>query len=154
MLDIQLIRKIVDMMIERDLSEIELRDGDKQVAIKRNLPQLMATTAGGPHGLPGAQAASAAADAGMVTATVDADHGLIPIKSPMVGTFYAAPDPESPAYVTIGSSIAPDTVVCIIEAMKVFNEIKAELAGTVERILVQNEQPVEFGQAMFLIRPA
>jgi acetyl-CoA carboxylase biotin carboxyl carrier protein len=84
----------------------------------------------------------------------ESEEGLVPISSPMVGTFYTAPDPESPPFVTVGSSVGPDTVVCIIEAMKVFNEIKAEVTGTIERILIQNEQPVEFGQPLFLIRPA
>ena len=72
----------------------------------------------------------------------------------MVGTFYTASDPDTPPFVTVGSSVGDDSVVCIIEAMKVFNEIKAEATGTVERILVQNEQPVEFGQPMFMVRPS
>jgi acetyl-CoA carboxylase biotin carboxyl carrier protein len=71
----------------------------------------------------------------------------------MVGTFYVAPDPDSPPYVQVGAVVHPDAVVCIVEAMKVFNEIKAEVAGTIEKILVKNEQPVEFGQPMFLVRP-
>jgi acetyl-CoA carboxylase biotin carboxyl carrier protein len=80
--------------------------------------------------------------------------GLIPIVSPMVGTVYLAPNPESPAYVASGASIGPDTTVCLIEAMKVFSEIKAETSGTIERVLVTSGQAVQYGQQMFLVRPS
>ena len=80
--------------------------------------------------------------------------GLVAIESPMVGTFYSAPNPDTPAFVSVGSAIGPDSVVCLIEAMKVFNEIKAEVNGTIERILVNNGDAVEFGQKLFLVRPA
>jgi len=80
--------------------------------------------------------------------------GLVAIESPMVGTFYSSPNPDAPAFVSVGSSVSPDTVVCLIEAMKVFNEIKAEVAGTVERVLVNNGDAVEFGQKLFLVRPS
>jgi acetyl-CoA carboxylase biotin carboxyl carrier protein len=75
------------------------------------------------------------------------------IKSPMIGTFYRAPSPESASYIEIGSEVNPETVVCIIEAMKVMNEIKAEVKGLVTQILVENAKPVEFGQPLFKIRP-
>ncbi|MEW6305220.1 MAG: acetyl-CoA carboxylase biotin carboxyl carrier protein, partial [Verrucomicrobiota bacterium] len=75
------------------------------------------------------------------------------IKSPMIGTFYRAPSPESAAYVEIGTEVNPETVVCIIEAMKVMNEIKAEVRGVITQVLVENAKPVEFGQPMFKIRP-
>jgi acetyl-CoA carboxylase biotin carboxyl carrier protein len=83
-----------------------------------------------------------------------AADGLLVVESPMVGTFYTSPNPDSPAFVTVGSSIAPDTTVCLIEAMKVFNEIKAEMSGTIERILVESGKPVEYGQKLFLVRPS
>ena len=70
----------------------------------------------------------------------------------MVGTFYAAPDPESPAFVSVGSNVGPDSVVCIVEAMKVFSEIKAECAGTIEKVLVKSGEAVEFGQKLYLVR--
>jgi acetyl-CoA carboxylase biotin carboxyl carrier protein len=72
----------------------------------------------------------------------------------MVGTFYTSPNPDSPAFVSVGSSVGADTTVCLIEAMKVFNEIKAETAGTIERILVESGKPVEYGQKLFLLRPS
>ena len=79
---------------------------------------------------------------------------LLEIKSPMIGTFYRAPSPESADYVEIGTEVTPETVVCLIEAMKVMNEIKAEVKGVVTHILVENAKPVEFGQPLFRIRPA
>ncbi len=84
----------------------------------------------------------------------DANEGLVEIASPMVGTFYAAASPEKPPFATVGTKVGPDTVVCLIEAMKVFNEIKAECSGTIERVLVKNGEPVEFGQAIYLVKPA
>ncbi len=82
------------------------------------------------------------------------DDELVHIPAPMVGTLYTASDPDSAPFVEVGSEVGPDTVVCILEAMKVFNEIKAEIAGTIERILIKNEQPVEYGQPLFAVRPS
>ena len=82
------------------------------------------------------------------------DDGLVAIESPMVGTYYSKPNPDADAYVSPGSSVSPGSVVCIVEAMKVFNEIKSEVAGSVERVLVQDGDAVEFGQKLFLVRPA
>ena len=82
-----------------------------------------------------------------------ANTGEIDVKSPMIGTFYRSPSPESSAYIEIGSEVSPDTVVCIIEAMKVMNEIKAEVKGIITQTLVENGKPVEFGQPLFKVRP-
>lgn len=150
LLDVQLIGKIVDLMVDRDLSEVELRDGDKHVVIKRSLPQVVATAMpvsmapAGPH---------AAVSSGGGASVKSVDDGLVTIRSPMVGTYYGSPDPDSAAFVKIGDAVSADSVVCIIEAMKVFNEIKADVSGSIEQILVKNEQPVEFGQPLFLVRP-
>jgi acetyl-CoA carboxylase biotin carboxyl carrier protein len=84
----------------------------------------------------------------------DADAGLIPIKSPMVGTFYRSPSPDSDVFVQIGQDVSPDSVVCIIEAMKVMNEIQSEVKGKIKKILVDNATPVQFGQPLFLVEPA
>jgi len=78
---------------------------------------------------------------------------LIEVKSPMVGTFYATPSPDSDPYVHVGAAVADDTIVCIVEAMKVMNEIKAECAGTIAEVCVKNAQPVEFGQVLFRVKP-
>ena len=83
----------------------------------------------------------------------DDDADLVEISSPMVGTFYSASDPDTPPFAKVGMHVQADTVICIVEAMKVFNEIKAEVSGTIERILVKNEQSLEYGQPMFLVRP-
>ncbi len=109
----------------------------------------VAPAAGPATAATGAVEAAAPASAG----ASPADEGLVPVRSPMVGTFYRAPSPTAPAYVEIGSRVEAKTVVCIVEAMKLMNEIEAESAGIVERILVENGQPVEFNQVLFLLRP-
>lgn len=161
MLDIDKIRQLVDMMMVNDLVEISLRDGDVEVSLRRPAPNTGAVTpvmAGAPFvgaGIPNVAAATAAPVAAETPAAKEDEPEveLVQIKSPMVGTFYTASDPDSPPYVQVGAVIHPDSVVCIVEAMKVFNEIKAEVAGTIEKVLVHNEKPVEYGQPLFLVRP-
>lgn len=151
MLDIEKIKQLVDMMVSNDLVEISLRDGDLEVNLRR--PTVGAGD-GAPMivGNPAPAAPQAAPPAAGVGGDAGSDDDLIEITSPMVGTFYASADPDSPPFVKAGAHISADSVVCIIEAMKVFNEIKAEVTGTIERILVKNQQPVEFGQPLFLVR--
>jgi acetyl-CoA carboxylase biotin carboxyl carrier protein len=100
-----------------------------------------------------AHVAPASAPAASPAAPAPAKEILPAIESPMVGTFYATPGPDKAPFVTVGSKVGPDTTVCLIEAMKIFNEIKAETSGTVEEVLVKSGQPVEFGQPLFRIRP-
>jgi acetyl-CoA carboxylase biotin carboxyl carrier protein len=157
MVDYRKLRELVKLMTENDLSELELRDQAETVVIKRG---------GAAHGvvmgppmmhhapMTVAAPASGTAGAGGDAPAADDDADLIAIKSPMVGTFYTAPDPNSPAFVTPGSSVGPDSVVCIVEAMKVFSEIKAECSGKIERVLVKDREPVEYGQKLFLVRPS
>ncbi len=158
MLDIDKIRQLVEMMVSNDLIEISLRDGEEEVNLRRP------NAAGGDVGTapaaptvsanPGSNPAGPAVDTPTSEAPGESDESdLVEINAPMVGTFYAAPDPETPAFVRVGQSLSASTVVCILEAMKVFNEIKAGVAGTLERVLVKNAQPVEFGQPLFLVRP-
>lgn len=140
------------MMVEHELAEVKLRDGGEWVVIRRGaaapvvevVPQAVAPS---PAPIVAAPVAAPGGAGGI-------PEGLIAVKSPMVGSFYASPDPDSTPYVSVGSMVAPDTVVCVIEAMKVFNEIKADVAGTIEQILVRNEEAVEYGQPLFLVRPA
>ena len=158
MFDVELITQLVNLMVEKDLREIDLRDGDSKISLRRGtagevVQTVLAPAASGPPAAPATALAGGPA-APAAPAKTDSDEGLVPIASPMVGTYYTGPDPESPPFVSVGASVGPDSVVCIIEAMKVFNEIKAETTGTVERILVQNEQPVEFGQPLFMVRPS
>ncbi len=150
MKDIKSLKELVRLMVENDLTEIDLREGEETITIKRGLAgPIVAAHAPSPVAL---AAAPAPAGAPPVASQVEDKHAAI--ESPMVGTFYASPDPESPPYVGVGKTVKADDVVCIIEAMKVFNEIKAERAGVVEKVLVQSGQPVEYGQKLFLIRPA
>ncbi len=99
-----------------------------------------------------APAPVAVAAAPATPAAAEAPSNLKEIKSPMVGTFYASPSPDSPAYVSVGQEVTPDTVVCIVEAMKVMNEIKAEVAGVIAEISAENGKPVQFGQALFRVK--
>jgi acetyl-CoA carboxylase biotin carboxyl carrier protein len=144
------------MMVANELMEISIRDGDTEVTLRRphaNSPPVVtiAPPAGPLNGNPGALSSSSVPTTPLVEEEPRVE--TIDIKSPMVGTFYAASDPNSAAYVQVGTRVQPATVVCIIEAMKVFNEIKAEVAGVIERILAKNGQPVEFGQPLFRVRP-
>ncbi len=153
MIESEQVRRLAELMNEYGLSEILVSEGQSKLRLRRGVagPVALSWPAGAalpqaPATVPAAQQASAAGESGE-------DEGLVPLRSPMVGTWYASPDPDSPPFVSVGSRVEPDTTVCIIEAMKVFNEIKAETSGTVERILVRNEQAVEFGQPLMLIRP-
>jgi acetyl-CoA carboxylase biotin carboxyl carrier protein len=152
--DIEQIRELIQLMKENDIAEVSIKNGDDMIELKRvgaSNPMVWPS----PLAMhPAGAALPPAAPAPPVTGEVKAeDEKLVPILSPMVGTFYAAPDPNSPPYVTIGSEVTEDTVVCIVEAMKVFNEIKSEVNGTIAKILVANETGVDYGQPMFLVQP-
>ncbi|MCH7701215.1 MAG: acetyl-CoA carboxylase biotin carboxyl carrier protein [Planctomycetes bacterium] len=144
-------------MAENDLTAIELRDGEEQVSIKRRTNEAPVVVAAPVQQVAGPLLAPATNPAPAVEVSPpadDPDAGLVPIASPMVGTFYSASQPDADPFVKVGSSVTPNSVVCIIEAMKVFNEIKAEVSGTIERVLVGNESPLEYGQPLFLVRPS
>jgi len=145
-------------MSEAELSELEiddarsglrlrLRRGGEPGSLVQYLPAPAAPAAGAPSSSPAPASAPAAAAAPTRSA-----EG-VPFTSPMVGTFYRSPSPDAESFVEAGSKISEETTLCIIEAMKVMNEIKAEMRGTVVEVLVQNGEPVEFGQPLFLIRP-
>lgn len=141
-LDIEQIRSLAELMAEHDLSRLEWSDGRERVVLRRGQP----VVASAPMMAPAAVAMAPSAAAEPVT-------DELVIRSPMVGTFYAASDPESPPFVTIGDAVSPDRVVCIIEAMKVFNEINAEVSGRISRVLVKNAEAVEFDQPLFALAP-
>jgi acetyl-CoA carboxylase biotin carboxyl carrier protein len=157
MIDIRKLKELVRLMVENDLTELDLRDEQETVTVKRPglhvAPQVMAPHMMAPamHAAPSAAAAAPAASA--PAAAAPAAEKLPSIDSPMVGTFYATPGPDKAPFVSVGSKVGPDTTVCLIEAMKIFNEIKAETSGTVEEVLVKSGQPVEFGQPLYRIRP-
>jgi acetyl-CoA carboxylase biotin carboxyl carrier protein len=152
-MDVRLLESLVKLMQANDLNTVELRDGDRRVILKRGVeaniapigPISMSHTMG--------QAAAPATPASAAAAPVDESANLTPIKSPMVGTFYAASGPDSKPFVTIGAQVTEDTDVCVIEAMKVFNNVKAECQGIIAKVLVTNGQAVEFGQVLFLVKP-
>jgi len=158
MIDIRKLKELVRLMVVSDLVELDLRDDKEQVTIRRPSPQAVPHIVTAPVAATAAPQVSAAvpatagAAAPPVAAPAAADNRLT-VASPMVGTFYAASSPEKPAFAKVGDAVGPDTVVCLIEAMKVFNEIKADCSGIVDEILVGNGKPVEFGQALFRIRP-
>lgn len=144
-------------MRKNDLSVFKLEQEGFKITLKRgsDFQPVITTTSGQvmPIALPAPAAAAPEAAAGAPSATGGTPAAnLREITSPMVGTFYAAPSPDSPAYVTVGQEINEDTVVCIIEAMKVMNEIKAEIRGTVVEVIAQSGKPVQFGQPLFRVK--
>ncbi|MCP4450100.1 MAG: acetyl-CoA carboxylase biotin carboxyl carrier protein [Planctomycetes bacterium] len=148
--DIKQIKELIEIMKENDLVEVVIEHGDDKVSLKRACAQ----TAMMPMPLMPASPLAASGLAQVLSdSPTDADDGLIDIPSPIVGTFYEASTPDSTAYVEVGTHVSPSTVVCIIEAMKVMNEIKAEVSGTVVQVLSSNGQAVEFGQPLFKVKP-
>lgn len=160
LVDIDKVKELIQLMVDNDLLSISVRDGSEEITLRRPgrddppVAALVAQPVVPAHALPAALSPSATQEAAPAAGEeVDEDSGLVPIESPMVGTWYMCPHPGAPPFVKVGSEVAADTVVCIIEAMKVFNEIPSEVSGTIERILVTNENPVEFGQPLFMVRP-
>lgn len=150
--DFEKLQQLMELMEKHGLSEVNLRHGDEQWRLRRGAPQATFVSAAPPP--PMLPATSMAAPAVTVAAAAPAaDDGLLIIRSPTVGTFYSAQSPEDPPFVSVGTKISASTTVCLIEAMKVFNPIAAELAGTIEAILVKNGDPVEFNQPLFKVRP-
>lgn len=148
MIDIRKLKELVRLMVENELTELDLHDQQETVTIKRGSDQAPVI-----QQQPVLAAAPVAAVAVAAPATApSADESLAAIESPMVGTYYCKPNPDSKNFVSVGDSVGPDTVVCIVEAMKVFNEIKAEQSGVIEKILVKDGDAVEFGQKMFLLK--
>ncbi len=151
--DVGTIRHLVELMKEHDLSEIDLRQGEARIQLRRGheptLTALAPLAAPGPSGgaAPPANRSAEENTAGGIE-VADAEH-LAVITSPMVGTFYAAPDPDSPPYVKVGDHVGPETTVCIVEAMKILNHIPAEVTGKIMAVLVDNGEPVEYGQRLF-----
>ncbi len=154
-MDLKDIKAIIDLMKKNSITEFELERQDSKIRLKRGLNGGAAVAADdaiipiqAPVALPQAGGMSQAAAPVPPAAT-----GEIEIKSPMIGTFYRSPSPEAGTYVEVGAEVSPDSVVCIIEAMKVMNEIKAEVKGVITQVLVENAKPVEFGQPLYKVRP-
>lgn len=152
--DIERIRKLIELMKEHELGEIDLRQENQRIRLC-GAGHGQPIIAGGMMAAPQPAPAPVAAPAAPVAAAPAAPEGDGPhiaiIKSPMVGTFYSRPNPNAKNFVEVGSTVQNDSVVCIIEAMKVFNEIPAEIRGKVVQILVKNEEAVDFGKPLFKI---
>lgn len=154
--DIRKVRKFIELMNEHDLTEIDLRQGEQRIRLRRGpetvtvagATQPVSTPAGG-----GASKAAANTTSPGQTAGAEEDANYTLIKSPMVGTFYSAANPDAAPFVKVGDQVGPETTVCIVEAMKVFNEIPAECSGKIVAVLVQNGDAVEYGQPLFRVQP-
>jgi acetyl-CoA carboxylase biotin carboxyl carrier protein len=154
-MDVRMLEQLVKLMSANDLNTVEVRDGDKRVVLKRGAiaaPSAMSAFISAPvHPASPAASPGFSSPAGSAP-TADDTAGLHAIKSPMVGTFYSSPSPDAKPFVQVGATVDEETDVCIIEAMKVFNNIKAECRGTIAKVLVTNGQTVEFGQVLFLVK--
>ena len=151
-MDLRKLKKLIDLVQESGIGEIEITEGEEKVRISRQAPPgpMMMAAPQMHHvgvGMPGAGMAPAEAAA----AAAPAEPKGHTLKSPMVGTFYRAPSPGAPSFVDVGQSVSKGQSLCIIEAMKLLNEIESDVAGTIKAILVENGQPVEYGQPLFLI---
>ena len=152
-MDLRKLKKLIDLVEESGISELELTEGEEKVRISRNLPQAQNTVH---YAQPyiqqaqPAQASPAAAPVAEAATSAPAVEGHV-VKSPMVGTFYRSPSPESKAFVNVGDSVNLGDTLCIIEAMKLLNEIESDHAGIIKAILVENGQPVEYGEPLFII---
>jgi acetyl-CoA carboxylase biotin carboxyl carrier protein len=171
-MDLKEIKAVIDLMTRNGLSEFELEKGDFKLRVRRGPGGEWSTSTSSNAGpqvvhhhapvaafapshapAPAAQAASVTVPSASMAPAASAGSSHPQIVSPMVGTFYLSPSPDSPPYVTVGQEVQEDTVVCIIEAMKVMNEIKAETQGIIVEVLAQNGKPVEFGKPLFAVRP-
>jgi acetyl-CoA carboxylase biotin carboxyl carrier protein len=155
-MDLRKLKTLIDLVAESDIAELEVTEGESKVRIVKSSAALqnqlvMMQPAGAGMHYPGSAVAPSSAPAAVATAPVAAEPEGHVVKSPMVGTFYRSSAPGSPAFVEIGASVKEGDTLCIIEAMKLLNEIDADASGVIKQILVENGQPVEFGQPLFVI---
>ncbi len=154
-MDLRKIKKLIELLEESELAEIEIHEGEESVRLIRSHPQPVAAQS---YQLapPVAPAPAAEPVASAVPESRSDDERPLPegevVRSPMVGTYYASPNPDSPAFVKVGSSVSAGDTLCLIEAMKMFNQIEAEFGGKVVAILVEDGQPVEFDEPLFVIK--
>lgn len=147
--DVDRIRKFVELMKEHDLREIDLKQDDQQIRLCRNVEEVAPRVI--THVAPAAAAPAAPFVAGAKAAPPADDKNITVIKSPMVGSFYARPNPNAEPFVKVGDRVAADKTICIVEAMKTFNEIPAEISGTIVAVLVEDGEPVDFGRPLFKV---
>jgi acetyl-CoA carboxylase biotin carboxyl carrier protein len=151
--DVRKVRRLVELMKEHELAEVDLKQGDQRIRLRRGHEPVvqMAAPAAAPAPAPAAAPSPMAASSPAPAAPVD-EANVTYITSPMVGTFYMASGPDAPPFVSIGDSVGPDTTVCILEAMKVFNEIPAECSGKILARLAENGDAIEYGQKLFKVQ--
>ena len=153
-MDIRKVKKLIELLEESNINELEITEGEESVRISRGMPAVTyaapAPVAPAPIAAAPVAVAAAAPTAAPAAAAPDALEGHV-VRSPMVGSFYGSPAPGSPTFVTVGQAVAQGDVLCIIEAMKMMNQIEADKAGTIGAILVEDGEPVEFDQPMFTI---
>jgi len=148
--DVSRLRELIELMQEHELNEVDLRQAEQRIRLRRGpdgLPTIAAMPAVAPATAAAAGSAGAAAEA-----PAAADNSIY-IKSEAIGTFYSRPKPESPAFVKVGDHVSDDTIVCLIEAMKLFNEVPAGLSGTIKEILVKDGDPIDHGMPLFRVEP-
>lgn len=159
-MDLREIQALIKFVSTNAVDEVEISQKDFKLLIRKNPAQVVTATVAAPvaqqviAAAPAAPVAPTAAPAAPAAAAPVAADNLITIKSPMVGTFYRSSNPESPSFVNVGDEVKPGKVVCIIEAMKLFNEIESEISGKIVKVLVDNASPVEYDQPLFLVEPA
>ncbi|MCB5191014.1 acetyl-CoA carboxylase biotin carboxyl carrier protein [Methylobacillus arboreus] len=149
-MDLRKLKKLIDLVEESGISELELTEGEEKVRISRHLPNSQAPVQFAQPYFAAPAAPQAAVAAVAIPEAAPAIEGHV-VKSPMVGTFYRAPSPDSKPFVDVGSNVNVGDTICIIEAMKLLNEIEADKAGVIKAILVENGQPVEYGEPLFII---
>ncbi len=148
------LKELIELMEKHGLSEVHLRHGSEQWRLRRGgQDTVQLVPAAAPADAAPVAAAAPAPQPAAAPAPEAPASNLLEIKSPIVGTFYSSPSPDDPIFVQKGSKVGPDSVVCIVEAMKVFNQITADVSGTIEEILVNNGDPVESGQPLFRVSP-
>ena len=153
--DLEIVRELIALMEAHGLTEIDLRRQDQRWKLRRGpaeITQFLPAPGFAANSLPAAAPPPGLSAAPQPAAQPSADKDTVAIKSPTVGTYYEAPSPGDPPFVTVGSKVTQDSVVCIIEAMKVFNQITADVNGTITEVLVKNGDAVEFGQPLFRVR--
>ena len=158
-IDLKQLKELIEIMKQNGLEELEIKHGENKIFLKKSQPQVYSSL--GPplvarrSSLEGSshESRDPSHEQSHESSLQPVADNLIPIKSPIVGTFYAKPSPDSEPFVEIGSPVGPQTVVCIIEAMKVMNEIKAETSGTIVEVFVNDGQAVEYGQVLFKVKP-
>ena len=159
-MDLNYLKKLIKLIDTSSISEIEIEEEGKKIKLSKPRPKVLANVS--PVSIPSGIPAPVHEEISATKQTTDqkpvaepsittTKENIVEVKSPMVGTFYRAPAPEADAYVNVGSVVSPGSILCIIEAMKLMNEIEAEVSGKIVKILVENAQPVEYNQPLFLI---